>query len=325
MTIYAFNNTTAEILFSKPNNPHYLKRYIRFIEGCQEVNEDFAGYTEKHHICPQAKDLFPEYKSLKKHPWNCAILTPRQHFIAHHLLWKAYPEMKSMQQAFFLMCHKNNNKLDSRTYSRLSEENSKNVSESALKRVADKTHHLLSGDIQRESNIKRVTDKTHPFLGGEIARESAKKRVDDKTHNFLGGEIQRESARKRVADKTHHLLGGEMQRKRVADKTHNFLGGEMQRKRVADKTHNFLGGEMQRKRVADKTHHLLGGEMQRKRVADKTHNCLDSVACYDKKGTFVRIPKEIYHSQTGQIEDRDYVHVSTKEAKRRKQTESSSL
>jgi hypothetical protein len=270
MTIYAFNGTTAEILSSKPHNPHYLNRYVSFIEGCQKVNEDYTGYTEKHHICPQAKDLFPEYKSLKKHPWNCAILTPRQHFIAHHLLWKAYPEMKSMIYAFFIMSHTNDNKLDSRTYARLSEENSKN-------------HHFLGGDIQR----KRVADKTHHFLGGEIQR----KRVTDKTHNFLGGEIARESARKRVADKTHHLLGGEIQRKRVADKTHNLLGGEIQRKRVADKTHNLLG----------------------------------SVSCYDKQGTSIRVPKEIYHNQTGPIEDREYVHFRTKEAKRRRQTESSSL
>jgi hypothetical protein len=228
MTIYAIDN----ILSSKSHNPHYLKRYIRFIESCQTLNEDYVGYTEKHHICPQSKDLFPEYKSFYKNPWNCAILTPRQHFIAHHLLWKAYPEMKSTRRAFFLMSHRDGNKLDARTYAILSEENSKNSSESALKRVADKTHHLL------------------------------------------GGEIARESALKRVADKTHHLLGG----------------------------------EIQRKRVADKTHHLLG-----------------SVPCYDKQGTSIRVPKEIYHSQTGQIEDREYVHFRTKEGKRRQQIESSSL
>jgi hypothetical protein len=139
----------------------------------------------------------------------------RQHFIAHRLLWKAYPEMKSMRRAFFLMSHRDGNKLDARTYAILSEENSKNSSESALKRVADKTHNLLGGEIQRESN------------------------------------------RKRVADKTHHLLG--------------------------------------------------------------------SVPCYDKQGTSIRVPKEIYHSQTGQIEDREYVHFRTKEGKRRQQIESSSL
>jgi hypothetical protein len=255
MTIYAFNGTTAEILSSKPHNPHYLKRYIRFMESCRTLNEDYTGYTEKHHICPQAKDLFPEYKSLKKHPWNLVVLTPRQHFIAHWILWKAYPEMKSMSQAFFLMSHTKGNKLDSRTYARLSEEHNIN-------------NPFLGGDIQRESNRKRVSDKTHHFLGGEIARESARKRVADGTNPFLGGEIQRESNRKRVTDKTHHLLGG---------------------------------------------------EIQRKRVREGTHHCLGSVACYDKQGTSIRVPKEIYHNQTGPMEDRDFVTVRSKEGKRRKQ------
>jgi hypothetical protein len=265
MTIYAIDN----ILSSKPHNSHYLKRYIWFIESCRILNEDYIGYTEKHHICPKAKDLFPEYKSFSKHPWNCAILTPRQHFIAHRLLWKSYPEMKSMNYAFFLMCHRDDNKLDSRTYARLSEERSINFSESNRKRVSDKTHHFLGGEMNR----KRVTDKTHNFLGGEIQRESALKRVADGTNPFLGGEIQRESALKRVADGTNPLLGGEIQRKRVREGTHNLLG---------------------------------------------------SVTCCDKQGTFVRIPKEIYHNQTGPMEDREYVHFRTKEGKRRQQIGSSS-
>jgi hypothetical protein len=181
--------------------------------------------------------------------------------------------MKSMAHAFFLMSHREGNKLDSRTYSRLSEEHSIRTSESNIKRVTNKTHHFLDGESQRKRALKRVSDKTHHFLGGEIARESARKRVTDKTHNFLGGEIQRKSALKRVADGTNPLLGGEIQRKRVREGTHNLLG---------------------------------------------------AVSCYDKEGNFIMVPKEIYHNQTGPIEDWDYVTVRSKEAKRRQQSESSS-
>lgn len=83
-----------EILKTKPHNKHYLNRYYRFIENCMlknsSMNTDELGYTEKHHICPKSKDMFPEYKNLKKYPWNMVILTYRQHIIAHLLLWKAY-------------------------------------------------------------------------------------------------------------------------------------------------------------------------------------------------------------------------------------------
>jgi len=43
-------------------------------------------YTEDHHILPAC--LFPEFKNLRKHPENCAILTPEEHYVAHQLLIK---------------------------------------------------------------------------------------------------------------------------------------------------------------------------------------------------------------------------------------------
>ena len=82
------------ILASKPHNKHQLDRYFKFILACSQANslktKEELGYTEKHHICPKAKDLFPEYASFKYFPWNKVILTGRQHFIAHWMLWKAY-------------------------------------------------------------------------------------------------------------------------------------------------------------------------------------------------------------------------------------------
>lgn len=78
-----------KILSSKRHNPHHLKRYIKFIEWCKSIN-NVSMYTESHHICPKAKDLFPEYKSFGEFPWNLIQLTTHQHIIAHVMLWKIY-------------------------------------------------------------------------------------------------------------------------------------------------------------------------------------------------------------------------------------------
>lgn len=86
------------ILASKPHNPHYLNRYWKFIQSRPGVSEKI----ENHHICPKAKDLFPQYASFKTFPWNKVSLQMREHFIAHWLLWKAYSG--SQAQAFKLMC-----------------------------------------------------------------------------------------------------------------------------------------------------------------------------------------------------------------------------
>lgn len=97
------------ILSSKPHNPHYLKRYINFITSCELLNIKFNGYKERHHLCPKAKDLFPEYKIFKKHTWNKVELTAEQHFVAHRILAKAYP-IRSMMSAFSLMISKGGTK-----------------------------------------------------------------------------------------------------------------------------------------------------------------------------------------------------------------------
>jgi len=76
----------------KKRNIHYLNRYVKFIELCLEDNKNIKSneYMENHHIFPKSKTLWPEYKSFNECSWNKAILTPRQHFIAHWMLSKAF-------------------------------------------------------------------------------------------------------------------------------------------------------------------------------------------------------------------------------------------
>lgn len=112
-----------DILSSKPHNKHYLHRYIKFITACQHKNIHFYGYTENHHICPKAKDMFPEYNSFSQHPWNCAKLTARQHFIAHMMLWKVYNNRSSTLTLYY-MKKVNNKKMNSRLYEKLKIERS---------------------------------------------------------------------------------------------------------------------------------------------------------------------------------------------------------
>ena len=104
------------ILSSKPHNKFYLDRYIKFINYCIEINKkktkEDLGYCENHHILPKAKDLFPEYKSLKEYPWNCANLTSRQHFICHYFLYKCFGN--SQLFAFWAMNNQKGNNQDFR-------------------------------------------------------------------------------------------------------------------------------------------------------------------------------------------------------------------
>ncbi len=99
MNIYA-------LLSSVPHNPHYLNRYYKFITSRKTTKGD------KHHICPKAHDMFPQFTSFKQNPWNKAVLTSREHYIAHLLLHKAYG--KSQTRAFYMIS--NINRVSSRLY-----------------------------------------------------------------------------------------------------------------------------------------------------------------------------------------------------------------
>lgn len=64
-------------------------------------------YFELHHIIP--KCLGGEGKQRQyKHP-NLVLLTSREHFIAHLLLLKIYPDNSKIISAFFRMCNRNKN------------------------------------------------------------------------------------------------------------------------------------------------------------------------------------------------------------------------
>jgi len=147
------------ILSSKPHNIHYLQRYFKFIERCklQQVQSRDV-YYEKHHICPKAKDLFPEYSNLIKHSWNCICLTYRQHFIAHWLLWKTYGN--SQMYAFYSMINQNKDKLysaNSRIYEKVKSQVKNNAS------IANKGYAMYLDSnglkIRCQTNDIRVLNK----------------------------------------------------------------------------------------------------------------------------------------------------------------------
>jgi hypothetical protein len=147
------------VLSSKSHNLHYLNRYIKFIENCLQKNADYSGPVENHHICPQADDMFPEYSCLETHFWNKAPLTPRQHFIAHLMLWKAYPNTRSQSFAAWSMKHKNDEKINSRLYESLKED---------FRKLSSKIHKdkVVVKDEQGKTFKVHVDDPR--FISGEL-------------------------------------------------------------------------------------------------------------------------------------------------------------
>lgn len=74
---------------------NYLRHYDNLINRAR--NRKIFGYTESHHIVPRCMggtdDLF-----------NLVDLTPEEHYVAHQLLVKIYPENHKLVYAATMMC-----------------------------------------------------------------------------------------------------------------------------------------------------------------------------------------------------------------------------
>ena len=95
----------------------YITRYNNFIESLKD--QEVSGVYEKHHIVPKSMGGTDDATNLIK-------LTPRQHYIAHWMLWKAYGG--KMAQAFWCMNNTKGRQINSRSYARLREEAINNFS-----------------------------------------------------------------------------------------------------------------------------------------------------------------------------------------------------
>ncbi len=107
----------------------YINTYLNIIFNAKSLNRKKTKnthkdhiYYENHHIIPIS--INPKYKNLKQNTWNGVLLTPREHFICHALIWKHYKsidrktEMYKMAKAFSLMSNKGMCRYNSKLYSR---------------------------------------------------------------------------------------------------------------------------------------------------------------------------------------------------------------
>jgi membrane protein required for beta-lactamase induction len=88
-------DTIREFFPSEVNEFHF-SRYVKFLESRIKRVISADVYCEKHHIVPVSL-----CKTLRRSKDNIILLTGREHFIAHLILWKVIGG--PMTQSFFRM------------------------------------------------------------------------------------------------------------------------------------------------------------------------------------------------------------------------------
>jgi hypothetical protein len=127
----------------------YLKVYRAIVERGQVREPDSEGYYEVHHIIPRCMGGGDERE-------NLTTLTAREHFIAHWLLARVYPDHQGIGFSFWAMCNqkgatgKRDYKVSSRTYAEAKEKYSSENSKRQKKMWQDPEYRERQSRIQKE-------------------------------------------------------------------------------------------------------------------------------------------------------------------------------
>jgi hypothetical protein len=212
-----------EILKTKSNNEHYLKRYVNFINSCRKHNQEhFNVYTEKHHICPKSKDMFPEYKNLKEHPWNECKLTYRQHIIAHFFLYKCVNTQSQLLALLYTSGQFHTKKLNLKSINpKIIEKIKKELSEKR-KGVFTRGYDIEGKPLVKDSTKKILSEKKKQFYKNLENR----KKQSEACKGTTGRKSEKYSiaAKNRTAEHTKNISNGvkkyydsltELDRKRI--------------------------------------------------------------------------------------------------------------
>jgi hypothetical protein len=147
----------------------YKKHYDALVTKGQNRELGLETYTEVHHIVPRSEGGTNEKSNLVK-------LTAREHFIAHWLLYRDNPSLKSRAFAFVAMSSKS--KLGVKITSRIYEE---------LKVAASKAHReKMTGTSRLESTKQKISE----YRTGKKHSEESKKKME---HSHKGLKHSEES------------------------------------------------------------------------------------------------------------------------------------
>jgi len=157
----------------------HLNRYIKFISSRLERKFEYKKGLCKHHVHPVS---FGANKGFKE-KWNIIVLTEREHFIAHLILYKCYGG--KMTRAFFMMNNGKNilsgnySNLNSKQYEKLRKEYTEKISGKGnpmygkeMKEINKKLRKILwTGKNNPMYNSKRYKNK-NPFYGEHHTEET---------------------------------------------------------------------------------------------------------------------------------------------------------
>lgn len=173
---------------------NYQKVYDLLVAKCitRGLNKKaLEGYFEKHHIIP--KCLGGNDKNE-----NFVLFTPREHVIAHRLLWKANPDNYSLMWAYTRTVNSHKGILTSREVENAKIAKAKVMSERVISdETKEKIRQTLTGHKRTQESIEKGRQKT---IGQKRSAETKAKLKQARKELLDSGWTVPEEARKKIGD-----------------------------------------------------------------------------------------------------------------------------
>jgi hypothetical protein len=138
---------------AEPVSQLQFSRYMRLIEYAKQHPPE--GRVERHHIVPRSMGGSNDKENLVR-------LSPRLHFVAHWVLWKAFRNAK-MANAFWTMACCNGERINSKTYDTVRAVASKAIADAKRGKTTSDRHKaiisaMMAGRVVSEETKKRISE-----------------------------------------------------------------------------------------------------------------------------------------------------------------------
>lgn len=134
---------------------NYLRAYELLVASARSQHraKSDATYYESHHVTPRSWGGSDA-------PDNLVLLTAREHYVAHHLLYRAHPSDEKMALAFFMLANVNGRRINATAYEALKVAAWPAMAESSLqngfKSRDQKTGFHALAPEQRSENSRKI-------------------------------------------------------------------------------------------------------------------------------------------------------------------------
>jgi 5-methylcytosine-specific restriction endonuclease McrA len=183
---------------------NYLRIYNKIIKRAKNRIND--GYIEKHHIIPKSMGGSNNIS-------NIVELTPREHFLAHWLLYRIYPQNKSMIYAFWMMSNRFKN-LSSSAY----EESKIAFSKATSKRMSGENHPMFNKNHSQETidKISYSRKEQGNYWNGKTHTPESKSKMSVSAKNRNMSEEAKAARNQKLSESASGVKKSEEHKKNIA-------------------------------------------------------------------------------------------------------------